>query len=87
LDEPTRKSMQPARDAAPLGKQAVVIGAGIAGMAVTAALAAYFERVILLEQDCLSNALAPRPGASQGWLHTTQPSAMCALASKGARHH
>jgi 2-polyprenyl-6-methoxyphenol hydroxylase-like FAD-dependent oxidoreductase len=53
--------------AAPLRKQAIVIGAGIAGMAVTAALAAYFERVIVLERDCLSNALAPRPGASQGW--------------------
>lgn len=57
------RALRPAQ----LGKQAIVIGAGIAGMAAAGALADYFAQVIVLERDSLSNAFAPRPGASQGW--------------------
>ena len=39
-----------------IGGRAVVVGAGIAGMAAAASLADYFEQVIVLEQDALSNA-------------------------------
>jgi 2-polyprenyl-6-methoxyphenol hydroxylase-like FAD-dependent oxidoreductase len=58
-------------DAAPdptlVGKQAVVIGAGIAGMAAARALAGWFEQVIVLEQDRLSDAPEHRSGTSQGY--------------------
>jgi 2-polyprenyl-6-methoxyphenol hydroxylase-like FAD-dependent oxidoreductase len=58
-----RRALRPTR----VGHQAIVIGAGIAGMAAAGALADYFGQVTVLERDSLSNALAPRAGASQGW--------------------
>jgi 2-polyprenyl-6-methoxyphenol hydroxylase-like FAD-dependent oxidoreductase len=51
----------------PIGKQAVVIGAGIAGIAAAVALAGWFEQVIVLEQDRLSETPEHRSGTSQGW--------------------
>jgi 2-polyprenyl-6-methoxyphenol hydroxylase-like FAD-dependent oxidoreductase len=58
-------------DAAPnptlIGRQAVVIGAGIAGMAAAGALAGWFEQVIVLEQDRLSDTPEHRSGTSQGY--------------------
>ncbi len=48
-----------------IGKQAVVIGAGMAGLAAAGAIADYFERVIVLERDRLPNQAAPRPGVPQ----------------------
>lgn len=58
-------------DAAPdptrIGRQAVVIGAGIAGLAAAGALAGWFEQVIVLEQDRLSDAPEHRSGTSQGY--------------------
>jgi 2-polyprenyl-6-methoxyphenol hydroxylase-like FAD-dependent oxidoreductase len=50
-----------------IGKQAVVIGAGIAGLAAAGAIADHFERVIVLERDNLPMEAAPRPGAPQSW--------------------
>ncbi|MDB5407595.1 MAG: hypothetical protein JWL84_2507 [Rhodospirillales bacterium] len=50
-----------------IGAQAVVVGAGIAGLAAAAALADWFERVTLLERDCLPDAAAPRAGTPQAW--------------------
>jgi 2-polyprenyl-6-methoxyphenol hydroxylase-like FAD-dependent oxidoreductase len=50
-----------------IGRQAVVVGAGIGGLATAGALASYFEHVLVLERDSLSTLCAPRPGASQGW--------------------
>jgi 2-polyprenyl-6-methoxyphenol hydroxylase-like FAD-dependent oxidoreductase len=50
-----------------IGRRAIVIGAGIAGLAAAGALAAYFEQVMVLERDSLSNQSAPRSVASQGW--------------------
>jgi len=50
-----------------IGKRAVVIGAGIAGMAAAGALANRFAEVTVLERDSLAHAHTPRLGASQGW--------------------
>lgn len=49
-----------------LGKQAVVIGAGMGGLAASAALAPHFERVLVLERDALPSAAVPRAGVAQG---------------------
>jgi len=50
-----------------IGKCAVVIGAGIAGMAAAGALANRFAEVTVLERDSVADAQTPRAGASQGW--------------------
>jgi 2-polyprenyl-6-methoxyphenol hydroxylase-like FAD-dependent oxidoreductase len=55
------------RSPAFIGRRAIVIGGGVAGLAAAGALADYFERVVVLERDGLFNASTPRPGASQGW--------------------
>jgi 2-polyprenyl-6-methoxyphenol hydroxylase-like FAD-dependent oxidoreductase len=44
---------------------AVVIGAGIAGLATSRALADRFRRVVLLDRDTLSDTATPRRGAPQ----------------------
>ena len=49
-----------------IGKQAVVIGAGMGGLAATGALAGFFERVVVLERDELPAGAADRQGAPQG---------------------
>jgi len=49
-----------------LGKQAIVIGAGIGGLAAAGALADHFERVIVLERDRLPAGPAHRAGVPQG---------------------
>jgi 2-polyprenyl-6-methoxyphenol hydroxylase-like FAD-dependent oxidoreductase len=49
-----------------LGQQAVVIGAGIGGLAAAGALSELFERVVVLERDDLPSEAMPRPGAPQG---------------------
>jgi len=48
-----------------IGKQAVVVGAGIAGLTAARSLANFFERVIVLENDALPKEPAARPGAPQ----------------------
>ncbi len=48
-----------------LGKQAVVIGAGMAGLTAARALADHFDQVIVLENDALPRDAAPRPGTPQ----------------------
>jgi 2-polyprenyl-6-methoxyphenol hydroxylase-like FAD-dependent oxidoreductase len=50
---------------APIGKQAVVVGAGMAGLTAARSLADFFERVIILENDALPNEAAQRPGTPQ----------------------
>jgi 2-polyprenyl-6-methoxyphenol hydroxylase-like FAD-dependent oxidoreductase len=50
---------------ASLGKQAVVIGAGISGLAAAAALAGRFDRVVVLERDVISDVPSVRPGTPQ----------------------
>ncbi|CAB3766766.1 FAD-dependent oxidoreductase [Paraburkholderia solisilvae] len=49
-----------------IGKQAVVIGAGIGGLAAAQALIGSFERIVLLERDHASGAVEPRAGVPQG---------------------
>ena len=48
-----------------IGKQAVVIGAGMAGLAAAKALSAHFEHVSILERDALPVTPAHRPGTPQ----------------------
>jgi len=48
-----------------IGKQAVVVGAGMAGLTAARALADFFERVIVLENDALPKEATPRPGTPQ----------------------
>jgi 2-polyprenyl-6-methoxyphenol hydroxylase-like FAD-dependent oxidoreductase len=48
-----------------LGKRAVVIGAGIGGLATAGALARYFEQVDILERDRLAATAGSRSGTSQ----------------------
>ncbi len=48
-----------------IGRQAVVIGAGMAGLGAARALAEFFERVIVLENDALPKESADRPGTPQ----------------------
>ena len=48
-----------------LGQRAVVIGAGIGGLSMAGALAQYFQRVDILERDCLVTAVGSRPGTAQ----------------------
>jgi 2-polyprenyl-6-methoxyphenol hydroxylase-like FAD-dependent oxidoreductase len=48
-----------------LGKQAVVIGAGIGGLAAAGAVSDYFENVTVLERDKLAERAAPRAGTPQ----------------------
>ncbi len=50
----------------PIGKQAVVIGAGIAGLSAARVLADFFQRVIVLERDDLPVQDRVRPGVPQG---------------------
>ena len=47
------------------GRRAVVIGAGISGLATAGALASYFEQVVVLERDELAEALGSRAGTPQ----------------------
>ena len=48
-----------------LGEHAVVIGAGMGGLAAAGALAQHFERVEILERDRLAGSAASRSGTPQ----------------------
>jgi 2-polyprenyl-6-methoxyphenol hydroxylase-like FAD-dependent oxidoreductase len=48
-----------------IGKHAIVIGAGMGGMAAAAAVSGHFERVTVLERDLLPLNASPRPGTPQ----------------------
>lgn len=49
-----------------IGRRAVVIGAGMGGLAATAAVAPYFDTVTVVERDALPDAPVQRLGALQG---------------------
>ena len=49
-----------------IGKQAVVVGAGIGGLTAARVVADYFERVVVLERDALPECAEPRAGVPQG---------------------
>jgi glycine/D-amino acid oxidase-like deaminating enzyme len=63
-----------------VGRQAVVVGAGLAGLAAARALTDHFERVIVLERDELPLGSAHRPGTPQSrHLHGLLASGLSAL--------
>jgi 2-polyprenyl-6-methoxyphenol hydroxylase-like FAD-dependent oxidoreductase len=49
-----------------VGKQAIVVGAGIGGLTAARVVADYFERVVVLERDALPERAEPRTGVPQG---------------------
>jgi 2-polyprenyl-6-methoxyphenol hydroxylase-like FAD-dependent oxidoreductase len=49
----------------PILKQAVVIGAGMGGLAAAKAVAPHFEKVVVFDRDALPDAPEPRPGTPQ----------------------
>ena len=53
-----------------IGRQAVVIGAGMGGLSAARALADYFENVVVLERYPSARCIPPNrdtPGASHPW--------------------
>lgn len=63
-----------------LGKRAIVIGAGMAGLIAARSLADFFERVVVLENDSLPSHAAQRPGTPQcRHVHALQPSGLQSL--------
>jgi hypothetical protein len=49
-----------------VGLRAVVVGAGLGGLATARVLADYFDEVVILDRDELPDDAAPRPGVPQG---------------------
>jgi 2-polyprenyl-6-methoxyphenol hydroxylase-like FAD-dependent oxidoreductase len=63
-----------------IGRKAVVVGAGLAGLTAARALADYFEQVIILERDVLPANAAHRTGTPQSrHVHGLLPSGLDAL--------
>src|SRR3979411_199670 len=55
-----------ARTSSHICKRAIVMGAGISGVAAARALADHFEEVVVFERDEFPSDATPRPGAPQG---------------------
>ena len=55
-----------ASESSRLGKRAIVVGAGLAGLSTARVLSDYFDEVIILDRDELPGAAARRPGVPQG---------------------
>ena len=49
-----------------IGKQAIVVGAGMGGLAAAGAIARHFEQVVVVERDALPAEPTHRPGIPQG---------------------
>jgi len=49
-----------------IGKQALIVGAGMGGLTAARVLADYFERVLVLERDTLPAHAQDRAGTPQG---------------------
>jgi 2-polyprenyl-6-methoxyphenol hydroxylase-like FAD-dependent oxidoreductase len=63
-----------------IGKQAVVVGAGMAGLTAARSLANFFERIIVLENDALPKEPGYRPGTPQcGQIHVLLAGGLKAL--------
>ena len=48
-----------------IGKQAVVVGVGMAGLTAARSLADFFEKIVVLENDTLPKEAIHRPGTPQ----------------------
>ncbi len=59
-------SREVASEDTPIGKRSIVIGGGISGLSAAGVLAKFFEEVVILEKDELSEESAPRPGVPHG---------------------
>jgi flavin-dependent dehydrogenase len=59
MDQITFEGNRPRARATPIGKTAVVVGAGIAGLTAAGALADWFEQVVVLDRDPLSDSPMP----------------------------
>jgi len=76
--------------------RAVIVGAGIAGLAAAAAAAPYFDSVVVLDKDALPDGPRPRKGVAQDrqvhillkggelWLEKLMPGTRAALLAAGA---
>jgi 2-polyprenyl-6-methoxyphenol hydroxylase-like FAD-dependent oxidoreductase len=67
MDQSISQHSGPATHPTALARQAVVVGAGIAGLAAAGALANWFENVMVLERDSLPATAAHRAGTPQSW--------------------
>ncbi len=75
-----RRSTGPPGSRPPVAAHAVVIGAGVAGLAAAQALAGHVERVTVIERDDLPERAGPRTGGPQGChAHLLQPGGLAAL--------
>jgi 2-polyprenyl-6-methoxyphenol hydroxylase-like FAD-dependent oxidoreductase len=60
------RSAEAAMSSTLIGKQAVVIGAGMGGLTAAAAIADFFDQVVVLERDTLPSEPTHRAGTPQG---------------------
>jgi 2-polyprenyl-6-methoxyphenol hydroxylase-like FAD-dependent oxidoreductase len=75
-----RRPHAPPGSRPPVAAHAVVVGAGVAGLAAAQALARHVERVTVIERDDLPERPGPRPGVPQGrHAHLLQPGGLAAL--------
>ena len=83
-------------DGGPLGARALIVGAGIAGIAAAAAAAPFFESVVILDRDEIPDEARHRRGVAhgnqlhlllkggEGWLEQLMPGLGDALVAAGA---
>jgi len=65
MDQHIIEGNRPGARATSIGKTAVVVGAGIAGLTAAGALADWFEQVVVLDRDPLSDSPLHRPSTPQ----------------------
>ncbi len=65
MRQATPKQRHPLISPRPFAKRAIVVGAGIGGLAAAGALADWFEHVIVLDRDTLPDEPTPRSGTPQ----------------------
>jgi 2-polyprenyl-6-methoxyphenol hydroxylase-like FAD-dependent oxidoreductase len=65
MDQHIIEGNRPGARATPIGKTAVVVGAGIAGLTAAGALADWFEQVVVLDRDPLPDSPLHRPSTPQ----------------------
>ena len=56
-----------------LGKRAIVVGAGLAGLSAARALSDYFDEVLIVDRDELPDEITPRKLLTASWLKSAGP--------------